>query len=173
MKEVLVKRLQLWVWRVAVGAFALPLLFISLWYFWAVGIAVASWDNKYPPNTLPIPFVPPFLSAALGLILMTWGMVALWWLVFHHERLSLRQISFPWWVRLVGGTSIAVYWLIQFSASAGKNDEFVLIPPLVIALVLEAMLLIRMCFNPASTALGSSILDSPQSGYDGSDRMRF
>jgi Holliday junction resolvase-like predicted endonuclease len=24
------------------------------------------------------------------------GMVALWWLVFQHERLSIRQIALPW-----------------------------------------------------------------------------
>jgi len=159
---VLVKKLQLWVWRVTIGAFALLLFFISLWYGWAVCMAVAGWDYKYPPNTLPIPFVPAFLSAALGLALMTWGMVALWWLVFHHERSSLRQITFPWWIGLAGGTSIAVYWLIKSSASTGKNDEFVLIPPLVIVLVLEAMLLIRMCFNPAPTALRSSPSETSQ-----------
>jgi hypothetical protein len=161
-----VKKLQLWVWRFAIGAFALLLLPISLWYFWAVCVTVASWDFKYPPNTLPIPFVPALLSAALGLVLMTWGIVALWWLVFHYERLSLRQIALPWWVGLVGGTSIAAYWLIKFSASTGQNDEFVFILPLVITLVLEAMLLIRMCFNPARTPLRSSVPDSPQNRRD-------
>jgi len=36
---------------------------------------------EYTPhvsNPLPIPFVPGLLSYALGLVLMTWGMVALW-----------------------------------------------------------------------------------------------
>jgi hypothetical protein len=72
-------------------------------------------------NALPIPFVPELLSAALGLVFMTWGMAALWWLVFKHERLSVRQIALPWWIGLIGGTSIAVYWLARLSASNGER----------------------------------------------------
>ena len=51
--------------------------------------------------------MPELLATALGVILMTWGMVALWWLVFQHERLSIRCIALPWWIGLIGGTSIA------------------------------------------------------------------
>jgi len=59
-------------------------------------------NTPHVSNSLPIPFVPDLVSYALGLVLMTWGMVALWWLVFKHERLSLRQIALPWWIGLIG-----------------------------------------------------------------------
>jgi len=42
---------------------------------------VSSWDPKYPPNSLPLAFLPDSVGAVLGLLLMTWGLVALWWLV--------------------------------------------------------------------------------------------
>jgi hypothetical protein len=147
-----VKKVHLWVWRSVIASFVLLLLPISLWYFIAACAIVFGGDYKYS-NALPIPFVPEVLSAALGLVLMTWGMVALWWLVFQHERLSIRQIALPWRVGLFGGTSIAVYWLIKWSASNGENDQFVFIPSLVFGIVLEVMLLARMCFNSARTPL--------------------
>jgi hypothetical protein len=120
---------------------------------------------EYTPhvsNPLPIPFVPDLVSYALGLVLMTWGMVALWWLVFKHERLSLRQIALPWWIGLIGGTSIAVYWLIKLTASNGENDEFVFVPPLIFVIVVEVILLIRMSFNSARTPLRSTNSGSPE-----------
>ena len=154
------KKVQLWVWRVVIGAFVLVLTPLSLWYaFCAVTML------EYTPhvsNPLPIPFVPDLLSYALGLVLMTWRMVALWWLVFKHERLSLRQIALPWWIGLIGGTSIAVYWLINLSASNGENDEFVFVPPLIFVIVVEVILLIRMSFNSAPTPLRSTNSRSPE-----------
>lgn len=128
--------------------FVLLLLPLSLWFFVSVFATVVNADYKYPPNALPIPFIPELLATALGVIFMTWGMVALWWLVFQHERLSVRCIPLPWWIGLIGGTSIAAYWLVKFNASDGQNDEFVFIPPSVFVIVLEALLLIRMSFNP-------------------------
>jgi NhaP-type Na+/H+ or K+/H+ antiporter len=129
--------------------FALVLIPLSFWY--AIG-AISVLDYKaHVLNALPIPFVLEFLSAALGLVLMTWGMIALWWLVFKHERSSLRQIALPWWIGLIGGTSIAVYWLARLSASNGRNDEFVFVPPLLFVIVFKAILLVRMSFNSAGT----------------------
>ena len=129
------KKVLLWVWRVVIGASVLVLIPLSLWYL--IG-AISTLDYKdYVSNSLPIPFVPELVSAPLGLVLMTWGMVALWWLVFNHERLSLRKIALPWWIGLIGGTSIAVYWLIKLSASNGENDEFVFVPPLISVIVIE------------------------------------
>jgi hypothetical protein len=78
---------------------------------------------------------------------MTWGMVALWWLVFQHERLSVREIGLPWWGGLIAGTLMTVYWLRRCGASDGRNDEYVLIPPLVFLLAFEVSLLIRMSLN--------------------------
>jgi len=154
------EKVLLWVWRVVIGAFVLVLIPLSLWYL--IG-AISTLDYKdYVSNSLPIPFVPELVSAPLGLVFMTWGMVALWWLVFNHERLSLRQIALPWWIGLIGGTSIAVYWLIKLSASNGENDEFVFVPPLISVIVLEAILLIRMCLNSARTPLRPSTSDSPK-----------
>jgi apolipoprotein N-acyltransferase len=120
---------------------------------------------EYTPhvsNPLPIPFVPDLVSYALGLVLMTWGMVALWWLVFKHERLSLRQIALPGWIGLIGGTSMAVYWLIKLSTSNGENDEFVFVPPLILVIVVEVILLIRMSFNSARNPLRSTNSGSPE-----------
>jgi hypothetical protein len=89
------------VWRIVIGAFVLVLTPLSLWY--AI-CAVTMWEyTPHTSNPLPIPFVPDLVSYALGLVLMTWGMAALWWLVFKHERLSLRQIALPWWIGLIGG----------------------------------------------------------------------
>lgn len=151
------KKVLLWVWRVVIGAFVLFLIPLSLWYL--IG-AISTLDYRdHVSNSLPLPFVPELVSAPLGLVLMTWGMVALWWLVFNHERLSLRQIALSWWIGLIGGTSIAVYWLIKLSASNGENDEFVFAPPLVSVIVLEAILLIRMCFNSDRTPLRPSTSD--------------
>ena len=148
------KKVLLWVWRLVIGAaFVLVLIPLSLWYLIGAILTLDFRDNV--SNSLPIPFVPQIVSAPLGLILMTWGLVALWWLVFKHERLSLQQIALPWWIGLIGGTSIAVYWLIKFSASNGENDEFVLVPPLIFVIALEVILLIRMCFNSARTPLQS------------------
>lgn len=70
---------------------------------------MGNWDPKYPPNALPLPFLPDSVGAALGLLLMTWGMVALWWLVVQNERVSIREIAIPWWVGLIAGTLITVY----------------------------------------------------------------
>jgi hypothetical protein len=81
------KKVLLWVWRVVIGASVLVLIPLSLWYL--IG-AISTLDYKdYVSNSLPIPFVPEIVSAPLGLVFMTWGMVALWWLVFNHERLSI------------------------------------------------------------------------------------
>jgi hypothetical protein len=74
-------------------------------------------------------------------------MVALWWLVFQHERRSIREIAIPWWGGLVAGTTITVYWLRTFSASDGQNDEYVFIPALVFLLAFEFLLLVRMSLN--------------------------
>jgi len=78
---------------------------------------------------------------------MTWGIVALWWLVFRHERLSIRRIAAIWLVGLTGGTAIAVYWLCKFSVSGGQNDEYVVIPALMFVMVFEVLLLIRISLN--------------------------
>ena len=141
------------------GSFVLLLLPLSLWFLVSVFATVVNADYKYPPNALPIPFVPELLATALGFILMTWGMVALWWLVVQHERLSIRQIALPLRIGLIGGTSIAVYWLVKFSASNGQNDEFVFIPPLIFVIVLELLLLIRMFFNPSRRSEKSPTTD--------------
>ena len=141
------KKPQLWIWRFLIGICALLLFPLSVWYMWAFLVVVSSWDPKYPPNALPLPFLPDLVGAVVGLLLMTWGMVALWWLVFHHERRSIREIAVTWWVGLIGGTSIAVYWLCKFSASDGQNDEYVFVPPLVFLLAFEVLLLVRMSFN--------------------------
>jgi NhaP-type Na+/H+ or K+/H+ antiporter len=132
----------------------------SLWY--VIG-AISALDYKERvSNALPIPFVPELLSAALGLVFMTSGMAALWWLVLKHERWSLRQIALPWWIGLIGGTSIAVYWLARLSASNGENDEFVFVPPLIFVIGFEVILLVRMSFNAARTPLRSSTSDSSE-----------
>jgi|SRR6267143_346725 len=160
------KKVQLWVWRVVIGAFVLVLTPLSLWY--AICVVTMLEYTPHVSNPLPIPFVPDLLSYALGLVLMTWGMVALWWLVFKHERLSLRQKAPPWWIGLIGGTSIAVYWLIKLSASNGEcvssscNDEFIFVPPLIFVIVVEVILLIRMSFNSAQTPLRSTNSGSPE-----------
>ena len=87
------KKVLLWVWRVVIGAFVLVLIPLSLWYLIS---AISTLDYRdHVSNSLPIPFVPELVSAPLGLVLMTWVMVTLWWLVFNHERLSLRQIALP------------------------------------------------------------------------------
>ena len=152
------KKVLLWVWRVVIGAFVLVLIPLSLWYLIC---AIETLDYRdHVSNSLPIPFVPELVSGPLGLVLMTWGMVALWWLVLNHERLSLLQIALPWWIGLIGGTSIAVYWLIKLSASNGENDEFVFVPPLISVIVLEVILVIRMCFNSARIPLRPSTSDS-------------
>ena len=148
------KKVQLWAWRVVIGGFVVLLIPLSLWY--AIG-AISVLDYKaHVSNALPIPFVPELLSAALGLVFVTWGMAALWWLVFKHERLSLRQIALPWWIGLIGGTSIAVYWLARLSASNGENDEFVFVPPLIFVIGFEVILLVCMSFNSARATLRSS-----------------
>jgi len=127
---------------------------VSLLYFIS---AITTLDFKAPvSNALPIPFFPELVSAALGLTLMTWGVAALWWLVFNCERLSLHQIALPWWIGLVGGTAIAIYWLAKQSASNGQNDEFVFVPPLIFVISFEAILLVRMTSNPARGPLQSS-----------------
>jgi hypothetical protein len=150
-------KVLLWVWRVVIGTFVLALIPLSLWYL--IG-AISTVDYRdHVSNSLPLPFVPELVSAPVGLVLMTWGMVALWWLVLNHERLSLRQIGLPWWIGLIGGTSIAVYWLIRLSASNGENDEFVFVPPLIFVIALEVILLVRMCFNSARTPLRPSTSD--------------
>lgn len=105
---------------------------------------MGNWDPKYPPNALPLPFLPDSVGAALGLLLMTWGMVALWWLVVQNERVSIREIAIPWWVGLIAGTLITVYWLYRFGVSDGQNNEYVVLPALVFVLVLEVLLLIRI-----------------------------
>ena len=154
------KKIQLWTWRVVIGGFGLLLIPLSLWY--AIG-AISVLDYKaHVSNALPIPFVPELLSAALGLVFMTWGMISLWWLVFKHERLSLRQIPLPWWIGLIGGTSIAVYWLARLSASNGENDEFVFVPPLIFVTGFEVILLVRMSFNSARTPSPPSTSDSSE-----------
>jgi len=90
-----------WVWRVVIGGFVLVLIPLSLWH--AICAITMLECTPHVSNALPIPFVPDIVSYALGLVLMTWGMTALWWLVFKHERLSLRQIALPWWIGLIGG----------------------------------------------------------------------
>src|SRR5215831_55438 len=137
------QRTQLWLWRVVIGSGALALLAISAWYLFVFFVLVSDWDPKYPPNSLPLPFLPDSVGAVVGLLLMTWGMVALWWLVFRHERLSVREIALPWWGGLITGTLMAVYWLRWCGASDGRNDEHVAIPPLVFLLAFEVSLLIR------------------------------
>lgn len=82
--------------------------------------------------------------------MMTWGMVALWWLVVQHERVSIRKLKLPWWVGLIAGTLITVYWLRRFSLSDGQNDEYVFIPALAFVLVLVVLLLIRISLNDPS-----------------------
>lgn len=154
------KKVQLWIWRVVIGSFVLLLIPLSLWYA-ICAITVLDYRG-HVSNALPVPFVPELLSAALGLVFMTWGMSALWWLVFNHERLSLRQIAFPWWIGLIGGTSIAVYWLARLSASNGENDEFVFVPPLIFVIGFEVMLLVRMSFNSTRTPLPPSASDSSE-----------
>ena len=141
------KRLQLWIWRFVIGICAFVLCPLSLWYIFCLFGVVSSWDPKYPPNSLPLPFLPDSVGAVLGLLLMTWGMVALWWLVVRHERVSIREITFPWWVGLIAGTLITVYWLRRFSVSDGQNDEYIFIPALVFGLVFEVLLLIRTTLN--------------------------
>ena len=142
------KKPQLWIWRFLIGICALLLFPLSVWYMWGFLIVVSSrWDPRYPPNALPLPFLPDLVGAVVGLLLMTWGMVALWWLVFHHERRSIREITATWWVGLTGGTAIAVYWLCKSSASNGQNDEYVIVPPLVFLLSFEVLLLVRMSLN--------------------------
>jgi hypothetical protein len=151
------KKSQLWIWRFLIGICALLLFPLSVWYIWSFGIVSSSWDPKFPPNALPLPFLPDFLGAVVGLLLMTWGIVALWWLVFHHGRRSIREIAATWWVGLTGGTSMAVYWLCKFSASNGQNDEYVIVSPLVFLLAFEVLLLVRIslnrprCGDPAKT----------------------
>ena len=109
-------KILMWVWRVVMVGFVLALIPLSVWYLIC---AISTLDYKgHVSNALPIPFVPELLAAALGLVFMTWGMVALWWLVFNHERVSFREIGHPWRIGLIGGTSIAVYWLIKLSASS-------------------------------------------------------
>ena len=130
-----------------VGIGAMALFAISVWYLLDFFGIVSSWDPKYPPNSLPLPFLPDSVGAVLGLLLMTWGLVALWWLVVRHERVSIREIAVPWWVGLSAGTLITLYWLYRFSVSDGHDDEYVFIPPLVFLLVLEVLLLIRMSLN--------------------------
>src|SRR5438477_412595 len=56
----------------------------------------------------------------------------------------------------------AINRLIKLTASKGRNDEFVRIPPSVIVLALEAMLLIRICCNPTRPPLRSSASESPK-----------
>ena len=144
------KKPQLWIWRFLVCICTLLLFPLSVWYMWGFLLVVSSrWDPKYPPNALPLPFLPDLVGAAVGLLLMTWGMFALWWLVFHYERLSIRGIAATWWgwVGLTGGTSMAVYWLWKFSVSDGQNDEHVVIPALVFVLMFEVLLLIRISLN--------------------------
>jgi len=65
-------------------------------------------------------------------------------------------------VQIIGGTSIAVYWLIKLSASNGENDEFVFVPPLIFVIVVEVIPLIRMSFNSARTPLRSTNSGSPE-----------
>jgi apolipoprotein N-acyltransferase len=120
---------------------------ISVWYLWGFFGIVSSWDPKFPPTSLPLPFLPPAVDAVVGLLLMTWGMVALWWLVFQHERSSVREIALPWWGGLIAGTLMTVYWLRRCGGSDGQNDEYVVIPPLVFLLAFEVSLLIRMSLN--------------------------
>jgi|ERR1051325_915751 hypothetical protein len=93
------QRTQLWIWRVVIGSGAMALLAISYGTYFAFFVLVSDWDPKYPPNSLPLPFLPDSVGAVVGLLLMTWGMVALWWLVFWYERLSVREIALPWWGR--------------------------------------------------------------------------
>jgi len=152
------KKPQLWIWRFLIGICALLLFPLSVWYMWGfLGVVSSRWDPKYPPNALPLPFLPDLLGAVVGLLLMTWGMVALWWLVFQHERRSIREIAATWWVGLTGGTSMAIYWLCRLNASDRQNDEYVGVPPLVFLLALEVLLLVRMslnrpqCADPAKT----------------------
>src|ERR1700740_114242 len=95
------KRVQLWVWRIVIAAFVLVLTPLSLWY--AICAVIMLEYTPHVSNPLPISFVPDPVSYALGLVLMTWGMVALWWLVFKHERLSLRPIALPWRIGLTRG----------------------------------------------------------------------
>jgi len=141
------KKPQLWIWRFLIGICALLLLPLSVWYMWGFLLVVGTWDPKYPPNALPLPFLPDSIGAIVGLLLMTWGIVALWWLVFRHERLSIRRIAAIWLVGLTGGTAIAVYWLCKFSVSGGQNDEYVVIPALMFVMVFEVLLLIRISLN--------------------------
>ena len=74
-------------------------------------------------------------------------MVALWWLVFQHERVSIRKIAVPWWAGFIAGTLITVYWLCKFSVSDGQDDEYVFMPALVFVVVFEILLLIMISFN--------------------------
>lgn len=141
------ERTQLWIWRFVVGIGAMALVAISVWYLWVFFVIVSSWDPKYPPNSLPLPFLPESVAAVLGLLLMTWGLVALWWLVIRHERVSIREIAVPWWVGLIAGTLITAYWLYRFIVSDGQDDEYVFIPPLVFLLAFEVSLLIRTSLN--------------------------
>src|SRR5215469_5837765 len=107
------RKILKWFWRVVIVGSVLALIPLSVWY---LIVAVSTLDYKpHISNALPIPYVPELRSAALGLVFMTWGMVALWWLVFNHERVPLRRIAVPWWIGLIGGTSIAVYWLVTLS----------------------------------------------------------
>jgi len=153
------KKPQLWIWRFLIGICALLLFPLSVWYMWGFLVLVSSrWDPKYPPNALPLPFLPDLIGAVVGLLLMTWGMFALWWLFFHHERLSIRGIATTWWVGLTGGSSMAVYWLCKFSVSDGQNDEYVVIPALVFVLVFEVLLLIRISLNdPGQNPSGNGV----------------
>ena len=141
------KKLQLWIWRFLIGICALVLCPLSLWYIFVLFVVVGSWDPKYPPNSLPLPFLPDSVGAVLGLLLMTWGIVALWWLIVQNERVSIREIALPWWVGLIAGTVITVYWLYRASISDGQNDEYVFISALVFLLVFEVLLLIRVSLN--------------------------
>ena len=154
------RKIHFWVWRIVIGIFALLLLPLSLlWLIFAIVFALEDWKQAAP---FPFPFVPLILSAWLQLFLMTSGMVSLWWLVFQCERLPLQQIASRWWIGLIGGTSIAVYWLVKFTASHGENDEYAFVGPIVFVLAFEVLLLIRMCFNPALTPPQLVPMDPPK-----------
>jgi hypothetical protein len=125
----------------------------------SIVFASEDWKQAAP---FPFPFVPLILSAWLQLFLMTSGMVTLWWLVFQCERLPLQQIARRWWIGLIGGTSIAVYWLVKLAATNGENDEYSFVDPIVFVLAFEGLLLIRMYFNPALTPLQLIPMDPPK-----------
>jgi hypothetical protein len=57
---------------------------------------------------------------------------------------------------------MALYCLIKLTASKGRNDEFVLIPPSVIVLALEAMLFNPHLLQPNSVSLAVDRLGVPE-----------